>query len=240
MLKEFINYLFEQDVSKVDAQGAQEVLQQNAEALKTKKNIDVSSLKQVGIGTRGVAFSAGDKILKITADEQEAKASLKLAGQNFPNISKIYDVWQFPNTQIYGILQEPLQELTDAEKKQINGALVITALPVWIAKGGYDWTTAKAKTVEYIKSQIAKQGLTGQAAIDYMKKANDAWNYLSKVLNIKSMLDNLKGMGINFHDFHAGNMMRRNDGSIVLIDIGMSKVSGNSTPAVLEQLQHLM
>lgn len=240
ILKEFVSYLFEEPPkappSKVGAGGAQQILQQNAEALKTKKGIDISQLKQVGIGTRGVAYSFGDKVLKITADAQEAKASMRLVGKNLPNIVTIYDVWEFPNSKTYAVLQEPLQELADAEKKQINNALVITALPVWIAKGGYDWTTAKTKTIEYIKGEIAKKGLQGSAATDYMKKANDAWNFLSKTLDIKSMLETLKGMGINFHDFHAGNMMRRNDGKIVLIDIGMSKLSGGGTPAILEYL----
>lgn len=46
----------------------------------------------LGSGTKGSAYRFGDRVLKITADSNEAKAAMNIAGKSHPNVYDIYGV----------------------------------------------------------------------------------------------------------------------------------------------------
>lgn len=197
-----------------------------------KLGVDVDALEglQAWTGTRGTAFDLGNgKILKITNDEKEAMTSSILVGKELPNIVKFYAVWRFKDTNFYGIMQEKLEPLPDADGKEFNDALIATRLPVWIHESGYDFEKAKELTKKYIISQVKKKfssNPNSPEAQQYAHAINSKWNVLVKKFNMRDIFNTLKQLGIDFHDFHAGNLMRRQDGTLVLIDLGMSKVKG--------------
>ena len=221
----------------INPDDSQKLVAKFSKSLANRKGIDTKQLKQVGVGTRGTAYSVGnDKVLKVTADDKEALASLKLVGQDLPSVVRIFDVWRFGDTGFYGIYQESLVPLSKPESDRINNALLMTLLPVWIAKNGYNWEVAKTKTIEYVVYQMKRKfgnNTRSPEAIAYMKQANEDWNLLSKTLNLRGMLESLASVGISYHDFHAGNLMKRQDGTTVLIDLGLSKIAGGKPPPVL-------
>ncbi len=181
-------------------------------------------------GTNGTAFDLGNgKVFKITRDQKEAATSAVLIGKELTNIVRIYAVWRFKDTNFYGILQEKLEPLPDADGKAFNDALVATRLPVWIHKSGYDFEKAKEMTKQFIISQVKerfKDNANSPEAQKFAHSINDKWNMLVKRFNMREMFNTLKQLGIDFADFHAGNLMRRPDGTLVLIDLGQSKVTG--------------
>lgn len=197
-----------------------------------KMGIDVSTLSglQSWTGTNGTAFDLGNgKIFKITRDQKEAAASAVLVGKELTNVVRIYAVWRFKDTDFYGILQEKLEPISEAESKEYDDAIIATHLPVWIHKSGYDFEKAKDLTKQYILSQVKKNFKDSPNSPEAQKFAhsiNAKWNLLVKKYNMREMFNTLKQLGINFVDFHAGNMMRRPDGTLVLIDLGQSKVTG--------------
>ena len=197
-----------------------------------KLGIDPSkadTLQVLGIGTRGTAFDLGNRVLKITNDASEAAVANILKGKNLSNVVNFYDVWAFGDTGFFGITQEKLSALTAADAKKFNDAILATGLPVWMRSSEADWKKVKEKVKSFIVRQVKKKfpkNYNSQEAKDFVKTINDQWNLLVKEYKIRDLFNTLNSLGIGFHDYHAGNMMKRPDGSLVLIDLGMSKVAG--------------
>lgn len=228
LLKQFI---FEAvGARQVDNSEALQIAQKFSKAL-AKKGVNVASLKPIAAGSRGVAFDAGGgKVLKITGDDREASASSRLLESTSDSLAKIYDVWQFSGTDAYGILQEKLSDLSAGEVKEFNDALILTRFPVFLAKNGYDWDVAKGAMKEYARGLVKSGKVSPQ-------QFNEAWGTLTK-FGMHKIHDALRELGISFHDYHGGNLMKRGDGSIVLIDPGMSKVAGSATvPTLLPEVK---
>jgi hypothetical protein len=199
----------------------------------------IKGLKPLGTGTRGTAFQLPDgNVLKITNDQSEAEAASMIVGTEAKNLVKIHNVWQFGDTGFFGVLQEKLESLPDDEAKKFNNALIATGLPIWIAKSGGEWSNAKELTKEHVKGQIKKKfggNFTSDEAKAYVQDVNQKWNMLVSEYGLRDLFNTLTKLGINFHDYHAGNIMRRSDGTLVLIDLGMSKIKGSPKVGMMNQ-----
>ena len=146
-LKEVITRLVVEEMEKVEsppssfketgnlATDAKAIVDLNKDKL-AKKGINVATLKQLGVGTMGVAYDVGGKVLKVTKDAREAKASAIVAGKNLPNIVKVYDIWKFPGVEWYGLIIEKLTPLSKEEEKQLTQAVIDTKFPVILHQSG--------------------------------------------------------------------------------------------------------
>lgn len=190
----------------------------------------IDSLPYLGSGTRGSVFAIGDKALKITNDTAEAQASSALIGNSNPNLTKYEKIFEFGDSGIYGILQEKLNKLPKEDADAFNKALVITGLPVWIAKSGYDFDKAKELSKIYVKKKTKEKLASGELKKEdlpkYTEDLNKAWNLMSGKYNMRGLVKTLGEYGIQFHDYQAPNVMLRDDGTLVLVDIGLSKMPG--------------
>lgn len=221
----------------VSADAAKELLRKFPKGLK-KVGInvdDIDSFQQLGeTGTHGTAFKLPDgRVLKVTDDAKEAEAAASLIGKNLSNIVKFYAVWQFNDDNLYGVLQELLEPLSAEEGKELNSALVSTALPLWIKRANGSWDTVKQLTKQHILDSVKKKfkgNHNSPEAQAYAKSVNEAWNLLVTKYKIRDMFNTLTELGIDFHDYHAGNLMKRSDGTLVLIDLGMSKIKSPGKP----------
>jgi hypothetical protein len=188
----------------------------------------VDSFPVLGTGTRGTALDIGDdRVLKVTNDDREVAAAGTLVGQRIKNIVNFYSVFKFGDTGLFGIVQEKLKPLPKADAKLFNDALVATGLPIWIKRAEGSWDKVKQLTKEYVVSQVRKKfrdDLGSDEAKAYASDINQKWNVLVTRFGLRDMFNVLTELGIDFHDYHAGNMMLREDGTLVLIDLGMSKV----------------
>jgi hypothetical protein len=228
----------ENDESKpVNPEQAKEVLKKFPKGAKKLGIHDVDSLQTLGTGTQGTAFLAGDKVLKITKDAKEAHAASVLVGQHYKNIVNFYGVWSLGDTGLYAVLQEKLLPLPSDEAKAFDNALVQTGVPVWIKRAGGDWDKVKQLTKDHVSSVVKEKFKTFDSpeAKEFVKKANESWNSLTRKYGIKDMFDTLNKAGIHFADYHAGNMMKREDGTLVLIDLGLSNVKGTGNIQTITQ-----
>lgn len=220
------------EAEAVDAGQAKELLKKFPKGMQ-KLGVDVNkvdSLPVLGTGTRGTAFDiGGDKVLKVTNDDKEASAASVMVGKDIKNIVHFYGVYRLGDTPFYAVLQEKLQPLPADQGEAFNKALVATGLPIWIKRAEGSWDKVKELSKQHIADQVKKKfkgNLNSPEAQEYIKNVNEKWNSLVKQYGIRDMFKTLTELGIDFHDYHAGNMMQRQDGTLVLIDLGMSKIRG--------------
>jgi len=230
---------------------AQQVLELNKDKL-SKKGINVASLKQAGVGSMGVAYDAGDKILKITGDAREAKSSGMVVGKDIPNVIKIFDLWRFPNTKFFGILQEKLTPLSKEEETELTGIirelgpmnkeeataggiaanLMGVGFPALILTAGDSVSGAQKLLAKILAARFHGKPDRQQLMVAVTAK----FNKLIKDYKIQDLFTSLKNLGIQYYDFHGGNYGRRSDGTIVLFDLGRSKSSGVEPPELQEAI----
>lgn len=202
---------------------------------------NVGALPVLGIGTHGTAFEMPDgRVLKVTNDSKEAEAASMLLGQNVRNIVTFYDVWEFGETGLFGILQERVIPLEKGEAKAFNDALVATGLPVWIRRSPDDWDKVKEMTKDHIIRSIKKKfpdNHNSPEAQRFAHEVNAQWNMLIHKYGVRSMFETMNSVGIDFHDYHAGNLMKRPDGTLVLIDLGISAIRGGAAAKMRSMME---
>lgn len=198
-----------------------ELAKKNAISLHKKFGINVDTMKSLGHGMMGEAFDIGhSKVLKITKDKTEAVASFSIKGKDYKHIVRIFEVFQFKNSDRYGIIQEKLLKLSSAEKNEVaefydfcDDYGIIGYLYAWNTKAAFGTVERLAKTRE---------------------DANRFFELVDK-LDIQEWFIDLKAAGIHFLDFHEQNVMKKHDGTIALIDLGVSKTDKPSEPPFLEK-----
>ncbi|TXH11340.1 MAG: hypothetical protein E6R04_01815 [Spirochaetes bacterium] len=233
-------------------QDSQTVLRAFSDKLK-KKGIDTSKLRKLGVGTMGVAYDLGDKVLKVTKDVREAQASSIVAGKTIPNIVQVYDIWKFPGVNWYGLIIEKLTPLSKEEEQQLTQTVINTKFPLLLHQAGDDWNKAmQALAQQTIKSLAASayqqfpdadpskggQGMNDQRVAQLVRngaqKTIQGFDKLTKQYNMRQLFKSLKSLGIQYYDFHGGNYGRRSDGTLVLFDLGRS-ISKGANPAELQE-----
>lgn len=226
-------------------QDSQTILRAFSDKLK-KKGIDTSKLKQLGVGTMGVAYDLGDKVLKVTKDAREAQASSIVAGKNIPNIVQVYDIWKFPEVNWYGLIIEKLTPLSKDEEQQLTQSVINTKFPLLLHQASDDWNKAmQALAQQTIKALSVRayqqfpdadpskggQGMNDQRVAQFVRsgaqKSIQDFDMLTKQYNMRQLFKSLKSLGIQYYDFHGGNFGRRSDGTLVLFDLGRSISQGN-------------
>lgn len=230
LLREYVRTILLEKANGLDDNQAREILKKFPKGL-AQLGVDPSQIDQLqvlGVGTRGAAFAIGDKVLKVTADDREAQAAARLIGSKHNNLVKVYKVIKFGKTGAYGVFQEKLNPLPSDQETEFNNALVNTGLPVWIKAANYDWGQAKVKVKQYILKKVKDKvgNFNSPEAQELVKKANADWQLLVNKYKIGELFDEIKALGVNFSDFHAGNLMRRADGTLVIIDLGNSVIQG--------------
>jgi len=80
-----------------------------------KKKVDVDTIKYLNNGSYGMAFDAGDKVIKITTDATEAEIAEKLIKKKYKNCVRYYEVVHIPTYDIYAILMDKAETLNKKE-----------------------------------------------------------------------------------------------------------------------------
>lgn len=236
---------------------AQKLLRAFADKL-SKRGVNVNSLKKLGVGTMGVAYDMGDKVLKITKDAREAKASSIVAGKTIPNIVQVYDIWKFPGVDWYGLIIEKLAPLSKEEEQQLTQAVINTKFPVFLHQAGDDWNKAMQMLAQQSMQKLVQQayqqfpdanpsaggqGLNDPRVQQYVRtgamKTIQDFDRITKEYKMRSLFKSLKSLGVQYYDFHGGNYGRRADGTLVLFDLGRS-ISKGAMPAELAERLKLM
>lgn len=235
----------------------QKLIQAFADKL-AKKGINAKSLKKLGVGTMGVAYDMGDKVLKITKDAREAKSSSIVAGKTIPNIVQVYDIWKFPGVDWYGLIIEKLTPLSKEEENQLTQAVINTKFPMLLHQAGDDWNKAMQMLAQQSMQGLVQQayaqfpnanpsaggqGLNDPQVQQFVRagatKTIQDFDRITKDYKMRSLFKSLKSLGVQYYDFHGGNYGRRADGTLVLFDLGRS-ISKGAMPAELAERLKLM
>lgn len=241
-------------------QGTKNILKRNEQKLLALKHVVVDSLKELGKGEAGVAFQIdGNRVLKVTTDLEEAQASIRVMGKNKQNVVKIFDVFHFPETQVFGIIEELLTPLSSDEIKEFDelrenllavfGETAPGKSPLYefIEKG--DWREfqkqlqiALARSIREDLSYPAGSAID-QRKEDRLKKTLDAnmkryTDVLTKY-SVPGMMQDLRALDIKFSDYHGGNIMKRG-GHYVINDLGGAVSPRTSIPMLESIVQNIV
>jgi len=196
------------------------------------KGIDLRGAKQIGSGGNGKAYQLKNgNIFKITIDESEAKTSNYIKKINTKHLVKIKDVFKFPTNPnlpgtFYGILQEKLLPLPKEQAMDISYSV---AKIRHLADG--DWYVLFRPWQE-VRSIVADTIIKWEHNESLKKKYNKrdieegiiAIRFLDS-LGFGNIINELYENDIEFGDFGAGNVMKRSDGTLVLIDLGGDSIN---------------
>lgn len=187
----------------------------------------------LGMGTQGCAFSLNNgKVLKVTSDHTEARACSVLKGINSKYISHVFDVFSFPDSDFFGIVLEKLNELSGGEKKQLKNAVTAVSLAntfdVFHFEGTQfaNWQSFFEKTLE-MERQFAAAGIPVKNIDPHIKTL--------KRFNIDKIMDELSSRRIDFADYTENNLMKRQDGTYVINDLGYSATADHTPITKLER-----
>lgn len=195
------------------------------------------SMISLDSGEQGTVYSMGDgaRVLKVTRDATEANSSIKLVGKKAKTIATIFDVfgmrtgrmsatskWVKLSKSIYGILQEELE--TPDRDWGLLGTAWYNFRSDEDEAGGYSEeslnrhfeTPINAKNVQRFAEWVESHNVDGLPG-----------NWLPWLQLVAS---ELKAAGIVFRDLHPGNIMKRQNGDHVLIDLGVSRSARSVIP----------
>ncbi len=182
---------------------------------------DPTRAKVLGEGTQGTAFLLKNgKVLKITEDQTEAKASAIIAGKMTNNLVRVERVFLFGKTGLYGIVMENLEPLSGLEEDFWDN---FRDLFEDIDPG----KTIKWKELEsLIYYKLQDDGYEEDEIYGYLDEAEEN--------NLPQIINELYKYGIVFWDYHGKNLMKRGN-QTVLIDLGYSNINKNPKIPILEK-----
>tara|TARA_Y100000310_G_scaffold328268_1_gene396140 strand:- start:170 stop:991 length:822 start_codon:yes stop_codon:yes gene_type:complete len=206
----------------------------------------------LGVGTKGVAYRFGTRVLKITYDLSEAIACSKIIGKDHPNVYDVHKAGRLkiPDTGmnifvvIYDYLESPSEEIREAA--DVFG-YVYGAIGKMQLSGIIDlWNTEEAIKTLYVVKEEQEAGafiipfkknlafmanaavgnydvISAGAALEKIEDGFVGWSLFSQILEGREFL---RKNGVIFFDIHEKNVMMGDMGQPVIIDIGYSQTFG--------------
>lgn len=224
-----------------------DVVQHFAQKL-AKRGIKVPREPHVlGSGTQATTIDLQDgRVIKVTRDPEDAKVSLKIQSLNLKHVVRVFDVFRFPKTAmgnlLFGIVSEKLSPIPGTTNSPLSATGEAGALNVAIQESffirssanyfGGSWQQNFKRMHDYLKIAMSEEGFSDSKEVQ--QKFADSLAVLKKY-QIPEMVDELHRAGIKFHDYHAGNIMKKKDGTYSLVDFGHSKNEGLKDPPMLEK-----
>jgi len=178
--------------------------------------------QRLGRGSFGAAYAIeldGNKsVLKFTRDPTEAQASAFLRGKRHKNVVDIYETWSLNWTHErslrgwYVVHRGYLNPLSKRDAKIMDTLWLIygdTSLDLSFPRKQHRAMTAKWQNC--IRDAMEDAGFRTQPLMD---RAMVVLRETSECVHA------LHSLGIDWEDIHSGNLMRRNDGTLVVADVG--------------------
>jgi hypothetical protein len=200
---------------RVDQYQALRLLDKYGESLE-KAGVNISGMPRVlggDKGAQGTPLDIGGTVLKFTRDRTEANASYRIKGQKLKNVANVYNVYELGDEHIYVIHQELLDPIDSEIKRywpEIKEAIDEIAL--------YDDFEDAKKRLENEILFIGDQNLKKKIYDAGMQAINGAME--------------LRKNKISVNDRHDENVMQRMDGTLVLIDLGITRSPEVKVPSV--------
>jgi len=173
--------------------------------------------KILGKGSNGVAYDIGsNRVLKVTTDISEAKASVSLIGKNFKNVVNIYRVWMYKSIPDYFMIEQ--EKLDKFDLSGVDGRVE-------------DFLKDKRRFAEDDKSFMYLRRF-GHRLFDEQEQKNYIYLVDEFIPKWKKFFEDmlsaqkqLKSVSIEWGDFHFGNVMKSGP-NYKIFDLGVSKSNG--------------
>ena len=171
--------------------------------------------KRLGEGGYGYAYLLDNgRVLKVTTDEREAKASNLIIGRNFQNVAKIFRVWRY--TKYYNWFFIEQEKLEKINKKEVSK---------WLQSDFNEFLNLESFLLQIFKNEInvseAKSILNNYEDKEFYDFASDMINAAKDLLSLN----------IIWKDLHEDNIMK-NGNIFKVIDLGFSKSPGRVTDVI--------
>lgn len=181
-----------------------------------KNNLKINNIEFIGEGeyskTYKIETDKNNYALNIREDEFRKAVYLKLKGQIYEYLPKIYSVYDLPN-DYYAVVMELLYPISDEEKKVISHIDRLfydndeNGLDIWLENNlHYDLYD---KVIEYVEN-------TDQP--DWFSEEYENYEHLINEIQ-SAFQEYYEVSGFNYADFHGDNLMKDKKGNYKLIDL---------------------
>jgi hypothetical protein len=188
--------------------------------------------QRLGKGSFGTAYEVGllpgkRSVLKFTRDPTEAQASAFLVGKQSKHVVDIYETWSLNWTHEkslrgwYAIHRAYLNPLSKKDSELMHVLWVLyedMSLDLKFPRAKHRAMNDKWKS--YAREELDELGMHTQPN-------------LARVMHllgeVSACVHALHGLGIDWEDIHADNMMRRDDGTMAIGDVGYGLMHEDTT-----------
>jgi hypothetical protein len=245
------NVIFRAPINKEITRKMHEKIAQHLASKGIRLKQVLTTIQPQRSGQKGTTFEVSNsKILKVTTDESEALASLKVMRIKPPldALTHYDDIFRFKSVSgdyLYGILQEKLSPPSALYERMAeewgafrNQGFVENKKKFGHYGSGKDYDRALKQfetpiTIENIAAFV--KWMDAKYRMQTMEEAQIAEFYDWLVMAAEA----LKKVGIVYRDLKGDNIMRRANGEHVIIDLGFSKNVGLS-PNDIEEISAAM
>lgn len=178
--------------------------------------------QKLGKGSFGAAFETaiggGQSTLKFTRDPYEVVASMMLRGRRFDHVVPIFEVWSLPDAKershwadwflIHRAYLKPLQK-RDQELIDLLFDIFVEEEHLSVPDVSPGARSMRAKWEMYVK-----EDLRAHRNMSELPRAMDI------LRQIATGIRELRSIGIDWEDFHSGNLMVGPKSTIQIADVG--------------------
>lgn len=173
-------------------------------------------LISVGCGSFGCVYPVegrADVVCKVTGDASEAAAALTVlrAGRAIPHLVAYSCVYGVRGAPMWALLMERLQPLNATERR-------------FIAESENEFDAAADPAFGGVANQEARTTLEGRAR----RMLGDKGVRQSR--GLVRAVEQLRAIGVQYHDLHRGNVLKDARGTWKIIDLGVSVAPAQAAP----------
>ena len=190
--------------------------------------------QRLGVGAFGAAYRtplAGGSVLKFTRDPTEMQAASVLCGKATERVVRIYGLWAIPNTftpklrpwyLIHRGYLNPLSKY-DADRVEMLFSLRFDkSIDLKLPRAHHHAMRDKWRT--YIRAEMAEDTVTDEEGRARTFNSKDVQKTMALLEEISLAVNEMYQHGVDWQDFHNGNMMRGDKGQLVIGDIGWGEL----------------
>lgn len=175
----------------------------------------------LGRGAFGAAYEislGGKSVLKFTRDPTEATACSVLRGKHDKRIVDIHGIWVIVNTHRdglrgwYAVHRSYMVPLSKKDAQLVDIIFDIyndMALDLKLPRPTHRAMTDKWRG--YLREDLIESGMAPNQSLD---------RCMLLLRQISDAVYAMHAMGIDWEDIHSGNLMRREDGTLAIADVG--------------------
>lgn len=185
-----------------------------------ERAFDVFDIERLGGGANGLAGGVWDRVLKLTTDADEVRASAAVALRPLPHVVRIYGAWNLPipgrKTPIGVIFMERVKPLRGGSDERTITNLVIDVRGTGLGanvRNEMRLASVELENLLYLHSEHA--------------------NNPKLFRDVGSALRELREIGVYAVDTHQGNIGLARDGSYKVFDLGASSAPEQSVPTMI-------